>query len=69
MDNNKIDSFKKELSDLLGKYNVRIMFICNDNSDFSGLINDRIVVIDEKTGEIIIDTYDSWKLTSNNINE
>lgn len=59
MDNNKIDSFKKELSDLLGKYNVRISFVCNDNSDYSGLKNDRIV----------IDTYDSWKLTSNNINE
>lgn len=69
MDKEKIELFKSELSDLLKKYNVRISFVCNDNSDYSGLKNDRIVVIDEKTGEIIIDTDDSWRLTSSNINE
>lgn len=68
MDNNKLESLKSELSDLLKKYNVEIRFVCNDYSDTSGLCNDRIVVSDKTSNNILIDTG-SWFLTSNNINE
>lgn len=40
----KAKEFKKELKDLLAKYDACIQFTCDDSSDTHGLYGDRLVI-------------------------
>ena len=40
----KIDNFKKELKQLLKKYNASIYFNCGENSDTHGLYDEKMVI-------------------------
>ena len=43
-----IDNFKKELKELLIKYNASIGFNCGENSDTHGLYDEKMVIDIEK---------------------
>lgn len=66
MTNDKIKEFKKELSQLLDKYNVSIGFTCAENSDTHGLYNDYIVVQENESGQNIVEA-DDWWLTKSDL--
>lgn len=42
---------------------------CSDSSDTSGLHNDRIIIETKEDNQIILDTFDSWRLSVNVVNE
>lgn len=65
MDSNKRNEFLIKLATLLEEYNASISFACSENSDTSGLYNSRIIITERKEYEIILDTEDSWYLSSN----
>lgn len=68
MEKEKISQLKEELSLLLEKYNVNIVFTCGENSDTYGLYNDHISVR-EKSTNIDVISSDNWYLTANNLKE
>ena len=61
---NKSDNFKKELKELLSKYNAEIYFTCSDSSDTYGLYEDHIAI--DVDGETIIEA-NGWCLNSGDI--
>jgi hypothetical protein len=58
--------FLQKLKQLLSEYNMNIRFDCADNSDTHGLINDRIIIENDKTRKSIFKSND-WYITANNI--
>jgi len=60
--NDKVKNFKKELKELMNKYNVSIGFTCDDSSDTYGLFDDHIVI--EMDNEVVIES-DGWWLNKN----
>ena len=66
MTDDKIKEFRKELSQLLDKYNVSIGFTCGENSDTHGLYNDYIVVRENGSGQNIVEA-DDWWLTKSDL--
>lgn len=65
----KRNEFLTKLANLLDEYNLDINFTCSQFSDTCGLYQDRIVISERDSEEIIFDTYDEWHLSSNVIKE
>lgn len=65
----KRNEFLTKLANLLDEYNIDIEFTCSEGSDTSGLYNDRIIISERKTEEVILDTFNEWYLNSNVIKE
>ena len=63
MSANKED-FKKELKELLSKYNAVISFTCGDSSDTYGLYDDHLII---EIGQETIFESDNWYIGSNSI--
>lgn len=57
----EIENFKKELFDLIERYNVSVEFTCEDCSDTHGLYGDHIAIRDRASGEYIIHS-EGWYL-------
>lgn len=66
MTEEKIKEFKKELSELLKRYDVGIGFTCGTGSDTYGLYDDRIVIQENGTEKNIIEA-DGWWLSESDI--
>lgn len=66
MTDENIMQLKRELCQLLKKYNVSIHFSCGEFSDTQGLYNDHIVIVDNSNEECIVES-DGWSLTSNDL--
>ena len=53
-----IEDFKKDLKELLDKYNATIVFNCSDDSDLYGIHDERISAeIKGIDGEIVLGKY------------
>lgn len=63
MSANKED-FKKELKDLLSKYNATISFTCGGSSDTHGLYDDHLII---EIGQETVFESDGWYISSNSI--
>lgn len=63
MTDDNIKDLKKDLCELLMKYNVSIGFSCSDSSDTYGLYDDHIVIQDNDSRENILET-DGWWLNA-----
>lgn len=63
------DEFLTRFATLLDEYGVQIRFVCSDSSDTSGLHNDRIIIETKEDNQILLDTFDSWRLSVNIVNE
>lgn len=61
MTDDNIKDLKKDLCELLMKYNVSIGFSCADYSDTYGLYDDHIVIQDNDSRKNILET-DGWWL-------
>lgn len=64
MTDDNIKDLKKDLCELLMKYNVSIGFSCSDDSDTYGLYDDHIVIQDNNSRENILETDGWWLNTS-----
>lgn len=63
MTDDNIKDLKKDLCELLMKYNVSIGFSCSDSSGTYGLYDDHIVIQDNDSRENILET-DGWWLNA-----
>lgn len=69
MNKEKRIEFLTKLANLLDEYNVNIEFTCSNGSDTGGLYNDRIIISERKSDQMILDTCNEWYLSSNVIKE
>lgn len=54
MDNDKVNNLKRELKELLEKYNVSIQFGFNDSTDTHGIHGERIEIVENGTNKVVL---------------
>ena len=63
----KINDFKKDLRDLLTKYDASIDFDCDDCSDTYGITGDHLGVCFD--GQNVIKLNSGWSIDASDLNE
>lgn len=63
----RLDNFKKELSNLLKKYNAEIGFYVDDCSDTHGLSGDKMVVYFDENRENHHELNDYWSFNADDL--